>query len=159
MTATTAWLGFGARRRTMLSILAGALAVPVAGCSHNASRLRAGLPDAELDQRVGSYFTLGMGGEEVEAQLRRQSLHFDIGPIPPRDSDRERDRGIAADLYSTGWRYSGPYGKLPSETLYFWFSLDDRLEQIGHKRSERSNLPEGTTLSLRIIAPREVDGS
>lgn len=158
MTATAARLSLGARRRTMMSFLAVALAVPVAGCSHNASRLRAGLPDAEFDQRVGSYFTLGMGGEEVEAQLRRQSLHIDIGPIPPRDSDRERDRGIEADLYPAGWRYSGPYAEPPSEALYFWFSLDDRLDQIGHKRT-RGRIPDGATYALRIIAPREGDGS
>lgn len=117
------------------------------------------MPDNELDQRVRSFFVSGMAGEEVEAQLRRQSLDFSTGPIPPRDDQRERDRGISADLYSKGWRYSGPYGVLPSETLYFWLSLDDHLEQIGHKRSERSNLPEGATLSLRIIVLREGDGS
>ncbi len=132
-------------------ILAAIVPIVIGGCAFNSSPIHTGLSDVELDQRVQSRFLLGMPGSEVETLLQHLSLGFRIGPIPPRNEEHEPDRGIKAAIYSAGFRYNGPYGEYSSETLYLWFSLDDRLEQVGYERSKRTELPKGATHALRIL--------
>jgi hypothetical protein len=132
-------------------VVAGTL-LGIGGCSYNASPLHTGLSNAEIDARVRERFWVGMSGDKTQAALRRAALRTRVGPIPPRDGARERDRGIRADIYAPGVRYTGPYANSPSESLYLWFTLDDRLEQIGHQRSRAAALPEGAdTYALRVI--------
>ncbi len=131
----------------------------LSGCTFNTSPIHTGLSDDEITKRVRSCFTLGMAGPKVESQLRRQSLRFRTGPIPPRNDEREYDRGIEVNIYSAGFRYTGPYGEYSSETLYLWFSLEDRLEQTGYERADWAELPEDATRPLRIISRREEGAS
>ncbi len=143
--------------RAISALACSAVVTCLAGCTFNGSPIHTGLSDDEIAKRVRSRFTLGMTGPKVESQLRRQGLKFKIEPIPPRNDEREHDRGIKSYIYSAGFRYTGPYGEYSSETLYLWFSLDDRLEQIGYERVDWAELPEDATRALRIISRREED--
>jgi hypothetical protein len=141
-------------------LAAASCAVPLlfGGCSLNTAPIHTGLSDRELDTRVSDRFWIGMPGMEAEATLRRAALRPRVDPVPPRDNTRDRDRGIKAYIYAPGIRNAGPYANPPRDSLYLWFTLDDRLERVGHQRRTGGELPNaGETGPLRIIVLGEGD--
>jgi hypothetical protein len=137
--------------RAGIVALIAALLMPAVflGCSYNGSPLYSQLPRAEIEQTVQGRFTVGMPYDDVEDAIRGLKLSHDHCLLPSRDG-RAPERGIAAYVERAGVSLD-PYHRTTDGWLYFWFSGDQRLDEVAFRppREQRDDDPAGTVVLMK----------